>query len=55
MEKIAIVTGANRGLGRKTSEELAKLGYHVVKFREYFAKQYGPSGGFFRDGERLEW
>ena len=29
-EKIAVVTGANRGLGKGTAEALAKLGYQVV-------------------------
>jgi len=29
-KKIAVVTGANRGLGLGTSEALAKQGYHVV-------------------------
>ncbi len=30
MERIAVVTGANRGIGRQTAEDLAALGYHVL-------------------------
>jgi NAD(P)-dependent dehydrogenase (short-subunit alcohol dehydrogenase family) len=30
MKKIAIITGANRGLGYATSEALAKMGYKVI-------------------------
>src|SRR5690606_25166258 len=28
MERIAVVTGANRGIGRQTAEDLAALGFH---------------------------
>lgn len=30
MERIAVVTGANRGIGRQTAEDLAALGFHVL-------------------------
>lgn len=30
MERIAVVTGANRGIGRQTAEDLAAMGYHVL-------------------------
>lgn len=30
VKKVALVTGANRGLGLETSRQLARLGYHVI-------------------------
>jgi NAD(P)-dependent dehydrogenase (short-subunit alcohol dehydrogenase family) len=29
-QRVALITGANRGIGRKTARQLARRGFHVV-------------------------
>jgi NAD(P)-dependent dehydrogenase (short-subunit alcohol dehydrogenase family) len=63
-DKIAIVTGANRGIGLEVARQLARLGVTVIPGSCELGKgeqaaatlpDNGPTGGFFRDGKPLEW
>ena len=60
-KKIALVTGANKGLGFETSRQLAQLGIKVLldgaKTGVALATldSDGPTGGFFHMGETMPW
>lgn len=49
-ERIAIVTGANRGLGLQTSRELAQRGYQVVLTARDSAKAEAAAAGLREEG-----
>lgn len=51
-KKVALITGANRGLGLETSRQLARLGYHVILTSRDEAK--GRAAAELLRAEKLE-
>ncbi len=68
MKKVALVTGANKGIGLEICWQLAQKGFHMNPTGELTVEEGartavelatlaedGPSGGFFHRGKRLPW
>lgn len=54
MTKIALVTGANKGIGFETAKQLASLGMHVLLAARTHAKAEAAAKELFAQGFRVE-
>ena len=52
--KIALITGANRGIGREASTQLAAKGFHVVVGARNAEAGRDIAGAIARQGQRAE-
>ena len=51
----SLVTGANRGIGRRVARQLAERGHHVLVGGRGFAKANRSADGFLCQGEPIAW
>ncbi len=54
MKRVAVVTGANRGMGLATAKALAEKGYHVVLTARDAAKAAAAAADLAADGVEVE-
>lgn len=50
MKKVALITGANRGIGLETTKQLGKKGYHVILTSRDEAKGQAAVAAFQKEG-----